>query len=359
MAKPHVELLARVSKALAEEYDIRRLEYPDLPIFLAIAIPRAEGVTGDRPRLPAGRGLTLNQAMLAAGAEALELRASLARNHGAARSPRRNMPAMAEAADLLSGETVLFPAQRVYLDHPDAGGEGPPVGADSTGCAAGVDYAQACRSGLLECIERDAVALWWHGGLRRAALSLALIDPAAPRLGWWLEERPRRTVLLDVTQDNGVPAVVAYSCDPDGGRIAVGSAAGFTITEAALAAVTEMIQTETGLELAASSGDDEALRWLSVASVERMPQFQPDRGAPPVAQQVLDTGEVLHSLACGGYRVTASTLTLPGDPLVSVRVSVSGYCALRGQIDAPRFRRITGRSYDASQLLEGGPLEPY
>lgn len=359
MAKPPAELLAQVSAALAGQYEILRLESPELPIFLAVACPLAEGVTGNRPRLPAGRGLTLNQALLAAGAEALELRASLARNHAGTGGAKRKAPAMAEAVDLLTGETVMLPARSVYLDHPEAGGAGPPAGADSTGCAAGVDYAQACRGGLLECIERDAVALWWHGGMARAALPLAMIDPAAPRLGWWLDERSRRTVLLDVAQESGVPVVVAYSCDGDGGRIAVGSAAGFNVVEAALAAVTEMIQTEVSLELAASSGDEEALRWLSVARVERMPQFQPESAAAVQVFQVSDSGDVLHNLARGGYRVTAASLTLPGDPLISVRVRVDGYCALGGQIDAQRFRRITGRAFDMSRLLEGEFLEPY
>ena len=107
MAKPPAELLAMVSAALADEYEILRLEGPELPIFLALACPLAEGVTGNRPRLPAGRGLTLNQALLAAGAEALELRASLARNHAGTGYRKRKAPAMAEAVDLLSGETVM------------------------------------------------------------------------------------------------------------------------------------------------------------------------------------------------------------------------------------------------------------
>ena len=46
------------------------------------------------------------------------------------------------------------------------------------------------------------MALWWHGALPRAALPMAIIDPAAPRLGWWLDQRSRRTVLLDVGPDH-------------------------------------------------------------------------------------------------------------------------------------------------------------
>ncbi|MFM8746841.1 MAG: YcaO-like family protein [Aestuariivirga sp.] len=342
--------------AVAEDFDLVRLEFPELPIFLAVARPLADGVTGDRPRLPAGRGLTPNDALIAAGAEALELRASLARNHP--RSQRRDREGVerVEARDLLSHETAMLPARQVFLDHPQALGKGPPVGADSTGCAAGNTYAEACRGGLLECIERDAVALWWHGRQRRAAWPVELIDAIAPRLAWWLETRPRRTVLLDVSQDSGVPVVAAFSTSPDGRHVALGSAARFIAAEAAVAAVTEMIQTEVSLALALEAGDDEARRWLEAASVHRMPQLQPDSAAKPKPYIVADTAQALHNLAASGHRVLAVNLTLPGDPLESVRIIVGGYCALGGQIDAARFHRIIG---GPPQPSAGAFLEPY
>jgi ribosomal protein S12 methylthiotransferase accessory factor YcaO len=359
MAQPPAELLVRLSAALADDFELMRLDSPGLPIFLAVARPLAEGVTGDRPRLPAGRGLNPNFALIAAGAEALELRASLARNHPGAQRRDRDGLELVEATDLLSGESVLLQARRVFLDHPQALGAGPPVGADSTGCAAAKTYAEACRTGLLECIERDAVALWWHGRQRRAAWPAELIDAVAPRLAWWLETRERRTVLLDISQDSGVPVVAAVSTAPDGGHVALGSAARFTAAEAALAAVTEMIQTEAGLALAEDAGDDEARRWLAAASVDRMPQLQPDPDAKPKPYVVPDTLHVLRNLASRGHRVLAVSLTLPGDPLESAKVIVTGFCALGGQVNAARFLRITGRPLDPLQLSESNFLEPY
>ena len=40
----------------------------------------------------------------------------------------------------------------------------------SANCAAGSTGPEATSSALLECVERDALALWWHGGLRPANL---------------------------------------------------------------------------------------------------------------------------------------------------------------------------------------------
>lgn len=325
-----------IRQALADEFHIARIDRPDLPVFLAAAWPRAEGVTGDHPRLPAGRGLTLQQAMISAGAEAIELRASLARNHA---SDIRVIggTAMTEGNDLASGDRVPVPAGQIYLD---CGHDG---AATSTGCATAATYEEACFKGLLECIERDAVALWWHGGMRRPSLPLDLIDPAQPRLFWWLQRRARRTGLIDITQDNGVPAVAAFSAGSGGGGIAVGSAADLRVEDAALAAVTEMIQIEASMALAAEANDPELMRWYDFATIGGLLQFQPGE-AGPLPPPVSGTGAILRSLAYGGHRACAVRLTLDRDPLVTVKVMVSGFCALGGRLDAGRFARVTGRS---------------
>ena len=48
--------------------------------------------------------------------------------------------------------------------------------ADSNGCAAGSVLEEAVLQGLLELIERDAVALWWYNRLRRPAVDLESAD---------------------------------------------------------------------------------------------------------------------------------------------------------------------------------------
>ena len=75
------EIIAKLTRALAQDFQLQPLEDLNRPVFLVVALPVHEGVTGRKPRLPAGRGLTPQQALVSAGADALELRASLAQSH--------------------------------------------------------------------------------------------------------------------------------------------------------------------------------------------------------------------------------------------------------------------------------------
>lgn len=50
--------------------------------------------------------------------------------------------------------------------------------------------------------------------------------------------------------------------------------------------------------------------------------------------------DLLARLAELGHRAFAIDLTLPNDPLPSLRVLVPGLCAMRGRTDSPRFARL-------------------
>lgn len=318
-----------------------QLYTPESPVFLAIALPMDEGVTGLKPRLPAGRGLTMQQALISAGAEALELRASLAQRRAdeLAGLPRQDGIAMASALDLLIGETVRIPAQDVYLDCAAILSEPLLHDANSTGCATGPSRNDATAAALWECVERDAVALWWHGGLPGGPLSLDLIDVLQPRLFWWLHQRARLTLLLDLSTDIGLPTVAAVSADPDGSFVAVGSAARPQLADAALAAVTEMVQTEISMAEARQAGDPELSAWSAYGSTKVQPQFRP-MAEKPHASTPLRTEDLVLRLADLGHRVLVVDLTLPGDPLPTMRVLVPGLCAMRGRTHTPRFTRL-------------------
>ena len=333
------ETISRLSRALEQDFRLLPLDEPDAPLFLAVAMPLDDGVTGLKPRLPAGRGMTLAQAMLSAGAEALELRASLAQQHAAdlKRLPRAGGLAMVRATDMASAEVVEVPAQRVYLDCAAVLGEPLKDDAGSTGCAVGPDREGAAARALWECVERDAVALWWHGNRQGGAVATEIIDAQQPRLFWWLHQRRRVTRLIEVTTDIGLPVVVAVAADPDGRQVAVGSAARPALKDAALAAVTEMVQTEVSLDHARAAGDPEAAAWIAHASLVTQPQFQPGPSRPPAP---LTLPALLASLSDLGHRALAVDLTLPGDPLPTMRVLVPGLCAMREATDCPRFARL-------------------
>ena len=221
MTQNLIKTIALLNRTLVPDFRLMPINAPDCPVFLVIAWPASDTVTGLRPRLPAGRGLTLQQALVAAGAEALELRASLAHRHLTASADplRENGLAMVAATDLHSGVTVLIPAQEVYLECAATLSERLFPDARSTGCAVG-------------------------------ATLLDAIDLMQPGLFWWLTGRDRQTLLLGLTTDIGVPVVAAVSSDPDGSLVAVGAASWPMLADAALAAVTEMIQTQVGMEQA-------------------------------------------------------------------------------------------------------------
>ncbi len=348
------DTIARLCAALERDFQLMPMEAPEAPLFLAVALPMGEGVTGLKPRLPAGRGMTTQQALLSAGAEALELRASLAQRHldSLAGLPRRDGLALVQATDLVSRAPVPVLAQEVYLDCAAVLAEPLQVEANSTGCAVGGDRDSALAAALCECVERDAVALWWHGQRPAAALPLEVIDAQQPRLFWWLHQRARRTRLLDLTSDIGLPVVAAVSAGADGRGVATGTAARPRIADAALAAVTEMVQTEVGMALAEDAGDPEVLAWIRHGSMRDQPQFQATLPAREEAVP-MTMGAVLSRLAGLGHPVLAVDLTLPEDPLPCVRVLVPGLCAMRGRIDVPRFAKACA---DAA-----GPVlpEPY
>lgn len=123
----------------------------------------------------------------------------------------------------------------------------------SVGCAAGVSTIAATLHALLELVERDATAQWWRGGMRGHLLPL---EWAASRDAALVLQRlrgnasSRRTWLLDITTDLGVPVVAAVSARQDGYGFAAGFACRPTMAAAATAALFELCQMELGLHLA-------------------------------------------------------------------------------------------------------------
>lgn len=337
MHQSQPDIITNLTNALALDFQLQLLESNDQPVFLAVAWPVHDGITGLKPRLPAGRGLTPSQALIAAGAEALELRASLSQRHltKLASLPRRDGLAVTMARDLLTGQQVPIPAQEVWLDCASTLAEPLNCDASTTGCAAGRTRQEATQVALWECIERDALALWWHGGRAPRQLPLVVIDRLQPRLFWWLGLHGRETRLFDLTSDIGLPVVAAVSSDNDGRHLAIGSASRPNIADAALAAVTEMVQAEFSMAAARAAEDPELLSWDAHASTIRQPQFQSAAGSPP--QQPVD---LLQRLADLGHSALAIDLTLEDDPLPTMRVVVPGLCAMRGRINTPRFRRL-------------------
>ncbi len=118
----------------------------------------------------------------------------------------------------------------------------------SIGSAAAPSRDAAALHGLLELIERDAASLWWRGGQparsippQHAAVGVAEALLHRLRKG---ASAARRTWLLDITTDIGVPGVAAVSCRADGAGLAVGLAARPTLEAAVHSAIMELCQIE-------------------------------------------------------------------------------------------------------------------
>ena len=141
------------------------------------------------------------------------------------------------------------------------------------------------------------------------------------------------TRLFDLTTDIGLPVAAAVSARPDGRHVALGAAARPRMAEAALAAVTEMMQTEVAMDAARQAGDPELLRWDAQASFARQPQVRTGPGTPPAPPDNL-----AQRLADLGLRALAVELTLPKDPMPTMRILVPGLCAMGGRTDTRRFR---------------------
>lgn len=163
----------------------------------------------------------------------------------------------------VDGTEVLLPAD-ICLRRPPAQRELTPPFPLSIGSAAGPSREAAALHGLLELIERDATSLWWRGGqLGRSIPRQHEAGIAAENLLRQLRQTapaPRRTWLLDITTDIGIPCVSAVSCRADGSGFAFGLAARPTLKAAACSAVKEMCQLELADAVVAAKrnerGDD-------------------------------------------------------------------------------------------------------
>jgi ribosomal protein S12 methylthiotransferase accessory factor len=105
----------------------------------------------------------------------------------------------------------VLPAAALFYGAPQPAG-GPYCWADSNGCAAGATVVDAIGRGLLELIERDAVALWWYNRLRRPGVDLASFrDPSFDQFLESYRALGREAWVLDLTTDLEVPSFVAVS----------------------------------------------------------------------------------------------------------------------------------------------------
>ena len=275
--------------------------------------------------------------------------------------PYRHDPATREidwvrAVNLSDGSGVWVPADLCLRRASPARQIDPPWPL-STGCAAAPDRAAATLAGLLELVERDAVALWWRGGRRARLLApnTAAHLEAAALLGRLRGgAQGRRTWLLDITSDLAVPTIAAVACDPDDLGVCCGMAARPTLAAAACRAVVELCQMEVAVRLAQAkqaAGGEDALNetdrrhlrrftHIRVADCAALHPLAPP--APPcdiaAPHPVAALGAVRARLAAAGLAPCAVDLTHDTFAIPVVRVICPGLQPDPSAPPTPRLR---------------------
>ena len=168
--------------------------------------------------------------------------------------------------------------------------------ADSNGCAAGAVIEEAVFQGLLELIERDAVAIWWYNRLRRPGVDLeSAADPYVGALVNHYRGLRRELWVLDITSDFGVPVFAALSRRLDTAEedVIYGFGAHLDPRLALARALTELNQSLEAVPAAGGPasaqtylGSAEAIQWWRTVRVAEADYLVPDPAAPSRPLQV-------------------------------------------------------------------------
>ena len=196
-----------------------------------------------------------------------------------------------EAASLVDGQVSLIPASACYFDYTDKRRTAPFCAANSNGCASAATLDEAVVRGFCELVERDAVAMWWYGRIRRPAIDLDSVDEADVRaLRAWLTAQGRQLWVLDLTADLEIPVTAAISADREGKQIIFGFGAHLYPRQALRAALTELQQIAASAAMISQhykTTEDPAtepsamalLKWIRTASLLTERYLQPATAA--------------------------------------------------------------------------------
>ena len=239
---------------------------------------------------------------------------------------------------LSEGCHKLLPASLLYYDRGQKPDEDTLCIGCSNGCAAGNALEEAVLQGLLELIERDAVAIWWYNRLRRPAVNLeSFADPWLAGAQGRYRELSRGLATLDLTTDLGIPVVAALShrLGQTEERIAIGFGCHLDARIAAQRALTELCQMQN-LDL---GGDNAAMNalgggWMRWATRAEHPYLVPDETAAAKRQEdfpdrhcgdLLDSIEICRkAVESQGMEVLALDQTRADTAMPVVKVVVPG-----------------------------------
>jgi ribosomal protein S12 methylthiotransferase accessory factor len=269
------------------------------------------------------------------------------------------------------GAEALLPADLCLRRPPDRREIEPPFPL-SNGSAAGTSWDAAALHGMLELIERDAASLWWRGGYRGGSIppqheARIMAEALLPRLRQ--NATGRRSWLLDITTDIGVPCVAAVSCSANGFGFAFGLAARPTLKAAVRSAILEMCQLELALavveakcrengEAALNKRDQGHRRRATMIDADRCLLLQPvPERKQHLAIEATDPGAVLqligNRLGQFGIETFGLNLTRPQLAVPVARVIAPGLQPEPSEIITPRLADMITQT-DGGMKYTGG-----
>lgn len=210
----------------------------------------------------------------------------------------------------LSSQRVKYlPTQLLYFSAPETGKNGARFAMScSNGGAAGNTIEEAILQGLLELIERDAVAIWWYNRLHKPGVAVESFGGSyLPDLADHYRRCYRRQAwALDLTSDLGIPVFVALSKVEGASEQAIHLGFGCHLDarialERAFSEMTQMMAFAQYLESngAAALNDPDTVNWLRSATVENQPYLVPDAGQPSsnlMTHRVQHSGDLLQDV---------------------------------------------------------------
>jgi ribosomal protein S12 methylthiotransferase accessory factor len=181
----------------------------------------------------------------------------------------------------------------------------------------------------------------------------------------------RKTWLLDITTDVGIPVIAALSTRPDGFGFAFGFGARLNLAEAARAAVFELCQVELGqyvIDAKRREGGDGALNEndrrqlrLTLFDTRDCKLLQPEtdpRDVPAECRSASVTSlrQAVERLQARGIAAYAIDLTRPEFGIPVVRVLAPALQLEPCQIIGSRLARMIGETGGGSRYHGGMPL---
>ena len=240
--------------------------------------------------------------------------------------------AWSQVRGIADDRRAWIPSAIAYLGVPQTG-PGSLRGC-SNGVAAGNSVDEALLQGLLELVERDSVALWWYSRAHRPGIDLdATDDPRVRAAIAPLRARGRDVWVLDITSDLGIPAMVALTATPEGGRILMGFGAHVDPVIAVVRALTEVCQSESGISDWRRESTPEGVpeiegEWLAAVTTATDPWLAQHGSVPLASASTLNLHEsldaVLVALSKAGLEAWWMDLTRSDIGLPVVRTVVPG-----------------------------------